>query len=319
MPSWAAEPGRPAPSSPDVTQRVSGVAPAESAWGTAAATVASAPAGQATPARAPQPAARPVRSAAPAVPAAVRSIPGRPAPAPAPEPEPAPEPVRNAAEVPVGGRAAARLERQAAEAARKKAGRRSGPPARPETPAQAGPGREDDDPETRSRMPRRALQGLVALVVIAVGVLGFWSFNTPGTQETSAQSPATTTAPAPTSAAAPVPESVAPSAEVTPTPVGPVRAPITVLNSTGINGLAGDIGDQFTGAGWEVTSTGPSPVKDVATTTVYFTTGDTVQQQAATQLIEQFPDISGPVPRYFELPDQPAPGLVVVATGNWQP
>jgi hypothetical protein len=98
-----------------------------------------------------------------------------------------------------------------------------------------------------------------------------------------------------------------------------VRAPITVLNSTNINGLAGDIGDQFTDGGWVVTSTGPSPVGDVATTTVYFTEGDSVQQQAAAQLIEQFPDVSGPVPRYFELSDAPNPGLVVVATGNWQP
>jgi hypothetical protein len=43
-----------------------------------------------------------------------------------------------------------------------------------------------------------------------------------------------------------------------------------------------------------------------------------VQQQAAAQLVEQFPDVSGPVPRYFEL-DEAAPGLVVVATGNWRP
>jgi hypothetical protein len=60
-------------------------------------------------------------------------------------------------------------------------------------------------------------------------------------------------------------------------------------------------------------------VKDVATTTVYFTEGNSVQQQAAAQLVEQFPDVSGPVPRYFDLPDQPTPGLVVVATGNWKP
>jgi hypothetical protein len=116
-----------------------------------------------------------------------------------------------------------------------------------------------------------------------------------------------------------VQDSVAPSDAVPPTPVGPVRAPITVLNSTSINGLAGDIGSQFTAGGWQVTSTGKSPVKDVATTTVYFTEGDAVQEQAAVQLIAQFPDITGPVPRYFELPGVPTPGLVVVATGNWKP
>jgi hypothetical protein len=163
------------------------------------------------------------------------------------------------------------------------------------------------------------VQGLVATVVIAVGVLGFWSFSSPGTQETSAQTPVTSSAPATPSAAEPAEESVTPSAEVAPTPVGPVFAPITVLNSTTINGLAGDIGNAFTAGGWKVTAIGTSPVEDVATTTVYFTEGDPVQEQAAAQLIEQFPDVTGPVARYFDVPDEPAPGLVVVATGNWQP
>jgi hypothetical protein len=309
MPSWAAEPGPPA-LAPDVTQRVSAVAPAESVRGSStAATVA----GSATPIRAPQ---SPARSGTPAA--------GRVAPAPRvvhdrPAPEPAPEPARNPAEVPVGGRAAARLERQAAEAARKKSGRRSGPPARPEGSTQNGPGRDDVPAGAPRRAPRRAVQGLVAVVVVAVGVLGFWSFTSPETQETSAQSPATSSAPAPSAAAAPVQESVAPSAELTPAPVGPVRSPITVLNSTSITGLAADVGDQFTSGGWDVTGTGQSPVEDVATTTVYFTEGDTVQQQAAAQLVEQFPDVSGPAQRYFELPDEPAPGLVVVVTGNWRP
>jgi hypothetical protein len=44
-----------------------------------------------------------------------------------------------------------------------------------------------------------------------------------------------------------------------------------------------------------------------------------VQQQAATQLVEQFPDVSGPAPRYFELDEGASDGLVVVTTGNWRP
>ena len=230
------------------------------------------------------------------------------------------EPLRRRVDVPVGGRAAARLERQAAEAARKKSGRRGAEGAATRGPA-TGPVRAAE-PATapRRRLPHRLVQGLVAVVVVAVGVLGFWSFTSPNAEETAAQRPLSS-APAPTTAAAapPAQESVAPSAEVTPPPVGPVRAPVTVLNSTNITGLAGDIGDQLTGEGWQVTATAQSPVKDVATTTVYYTEGDTVQQQAATQLVEQFPDVSGPVPRYFDVPDQPAPGLVVVATGNWRP
>jgi uncharacterized protein (DUF169 family) len=92
-----------------------------------------------------------------------------------------------------------------------------------------------------------------------------------------------------------------------------------VLNSTGINGLAADVGAAFTDGGWEVTGTGKSPVEDVATTTVYYTEGDPVQQQAATQLVEQFPDVSGPAVRYFDLPEGTPATLVVVATGNWEP
>jgi hypothetical protein len=321
MPSWAAEPATPPVH--DVTQRVSGI-PADSAWGPQ---VAAAPV-EVT--RAPQTPPRPLRSgppstppaAAPAAPAAVDSP--MTAEHPAPEPaEPVDEPARRRVDVPVGGRAAARLERQAAEAAQKKS-RRGGPAAKPEGPGQSGtattgPGR-DPEPQRASRGPQRLVQGLVAVVVVAVGVLGFWSFTSPNAEETAAQSPVPSTTASTTSAAAPpVQESVAPSPEVVPSAVGPVRAPITVLNSTNITGLAGDIGDQLTDGGWEVTGTDQSPVEDVATTTVYYTAGDTTQQQAATQLVEQFPDVSGPVPRYFDVPDQPAPGLVVVATGNWRP
>jgi hypothetical protein len=235
------------------------------------------------------------------------------------EPLDEPAPARPVTEMPVGGRAAARLERQAAEAARKKSGRRTGPPAPSEAPAKTGPGRDADAGDEPRRAPRRLVQGLVATVVVAAGVLGYWSFNAPGNpQESSAQSPVTSSAPAATDAA-PVQQSVAPSVAVAPTPVGPVRAPITVLNSTTINGLAGDVGAQFTNGGWEVSGTGKSPVTDVATSTVYYTEGDTVQQQAAAQLIEQFPDVTGPVPRYFDVPGVAAPGLVVVVTGNWKP
>ena len=168
-------------------------------------------------------------------------------------------------------------------------------------------------------MPGRFVQGVVAVVVIAVGVLGFWSFTSPEASETSAQTPVPSSASASSAAPAPAQESVTPSAEVTAVPVGPVRVPVTVLNSTSINGLAADIGDQFVTGGWEVAATSASPVSDVATTTVYYTEGDTQQQQAAAQLVEQFPDVHGPVARYFDLPDQPDPGLVVVATGNWRP
>lgn len=317
MPSWAAAPSAPPA---DVTQRVSGSVPAESAWGAPVATPA-------------------VVLAAPVVPLREAQLPGRgrsagrtstPTPAvprradvrtpraePVPEQGPASGPARRAVDVPVGGRAAARLERQAAEAARKKDGRRSAPQARTEAPpARSGPGRGETHTDEVPRGPRRGVQGLLAVVVLTLVVLGVWSFTGPGTEETSAQISlpvASEPAPAPVQESVPAPEVVAE------TPVGPVFAPVTVLNSTTITGLAGSIGDQFAAAGWEVVGTAGSPVSDVATTTVYYTEGDTVQQQAADQLVEQFPDVTGPVARYFEVPGVPDPGLVVVATGNWQP
>ena len=304
MPSWAADPAPPTPPPLDVTQRVSGAIPADSPWG---------PAPTAGPVERPAAAgpapARPVRTGAPVAPPVQRAAP------PAPDvPEQAADPLRDVPEVTVGGRAAARLERQAAEAARKKAGRRTGPPSRPDLAAQTGPGRAAEEPR---RAPRRLVQGLVAMVVVAVGVLGFWSFSAPGTQETSAQTTVPSSAPASTAVTPPAPESVPPPVDVAQEPAAPVRAPITVLNSTQINGLAADVGDQFAAGGWEVAGTGASPVQDVATTTVYYTEGDTTGQQAAAQLVDQFPDVTGPVPRYFDVPGDPS--LVVVTTGNWTP
>ncbi|WP_299956008.1 LytR C-terminal domain-containing protein [uncultured Modestobacter sp.] len=330
----AGAPGRtaePAPLPLDVTQRVSGSAPAESAWGTAATTAPPTNAApvNAAPVDAPSTATPPAAPAPPAAgrsaqPAAVPPVAGRRPATPSPAVPELPAaaraeddggpaaPARRAVDVPVGGRAALRLERQAAEAARKKSGTR-----RPAAEAAPRSDRDDAPAEDVRRGPRRLAQGLVAVAVVALAVLGWWSFASPSTTETSAQTPVPSIAPSPS--VSPVQESVAPAPEITPAPVGPVFAPITVLNSTTINGLAADVGDQFAAGGWEVLDTAASPVDDVATTTVYFSEGNTVQQQAATQLVEQFPDVSGPVARYFEVPGVADPGLVVVATGNWQP
>jgi hypothetical protein len=227
----------------------------------------------------------------------------------------------------VGGRAAARLERQAAEAAARKSGRRgsaaTGAPARPGGPGgPTGPGRDAAPANPAGRgTPRRTVQLALATVVTALVVLGVWSFTSPRTEVLSAQSPTATSAPA--SSAAPVsdpsPSAGAPPSESAP-PAGPVRAPITVLNSTKIAGLAGKVGDQFSAGGWQVNQPGAYSAADVAVTTVFFAEGDPVQQEAANQLIAQFPDITGgPAPRFFDIPGMPDPGLVVIVTGDWRP
>jgi hypothetical protein len=221
----------------------------------------------------------------------------------------------------VGGRAAVRAERQAAEAARKKAGKRAPSGAPESTGARPVP---EPAEHQRPGAPRRAVQGLLGVVVVALVVLGVWSFTSPAAEEASArnpvQSPVTSSAPAaPATPEATAPEAAVPPVEEAPAPAGPVRAPITVLNSTAINGLAGDVGDQFSAGGWEVAGTAGYPGSDVAATTVYYTEGDVQQEQAAAQLVEQFPDLVGPAVRFFEVPGVASPGLVVVATGNWRP
>jgi hypothetical protein len=222
----------------------------------------------------------------------------------------APVPVRGPASGPVGGRAAVRAERQAADMARRKAAKRNG------TPIPDALADDEDEP----RRPRRVVQGLIAMTVVALGVLGVYSFVSPDTKDAASQSGAdaadTITAP---------PSDVLPALPTTPTEVepvvaAPVKAPVTVLNATEVNGLAAKVATALNGAGWETPGVGGYTAGDVAASTVFFTEGDETQRQAAVQLVDAFPQLTGPTPRFFELPaDVTAPGLVVVLTGDWQP
>ncbi|WP_143087124.1 LytR C-terminal domain-containing protein [Geodermatophilus ruber] len=266
------------------------------------------------------------RDETPAAPPATQAIPDRATSrrrADAEEREEGPEPTPGPTTGPstgsstgvVGGRAAFRAERQAAEAERRRAARRSG--ATPAAPS------DEDGGGRRASGVRRSAAGLLAVAVVALLVLGVYSFAAPDAQE-AAQSSATGSTPStPTASAAPSsalpPLSVAPLPPVEEAPDTPVRVPVTVLNATGVTGLAADIADELGGAGWESPAVGAYNGGDVATTTVYFTDGDETQRQAAVQLIEQFPQVSGPVPRFFEVSDVDAPGLVLVATGEWRP
>lgn len=215
-----------------------------------------------------------------------------------------------------GGRAAGRAERQAADAARRKAARRNG---EPDPLAHLDP----EEPAGR-RAPRRIVLSLVAMTVVALGVLGVYSFTSPNTQDAAANTasdPSTAT----DSSDFAAPTSVLPPLDAEPltvdtAPATPVRVPVTVLNATDINGLAGRVAAAMNATDWEAPTTGAYTGGDVAASTVFFTEGDENQRQAAVQLIEAFPQLQGPTPRFFELPaDIPAPGLVVVLTGDWQP
>jgi hypothetical protein len=162
-------------------------------------------------------------------------------------------------------------------------------------------------------------KGLVAMAVVALGVLGVYQVTSPKSDEAVA---ATRNAPVTTPAApiTPLPELQIETAPVEPAPSGPVRAPVAVLNATGIAGLAATISGAVVAGGWESPGVGAYEGDDVPATTVYFTEGDEIQRQAAVQLVDQFPQLQGPAPRFFELPAEiTTPSLVIVAAGDWQP
>jgi hypothetical protein len=226
----------------------------------------------------------------------------------------APAPVRGPASGPVmGGRAAMRAERQAADMARRKAEKRTG------SAVAVLDELENDGPVRR---PRRVVKGLLAMTVVALGVLGVYSFVSPQTKDAAAQSPATASSPATApGVASPLPELPSTPVDTAPaTPAAPVRAPVIVLNSTATTGLAAKAAQAFVAAGWESPGVGGYDAGDIAASTVFFTKDDETQRQAALQLVDAFPQLQGPTPRFFDLPaDITTPGLVVVLAGDWQP
>jgi hypothetical protein len=148
-----------------------------------------------------------------------------------------------------------------------------------------------------------------------------YSYVSPHTNLVAAQSPATTAPAIVPNATAPLPELPSlPADTAAPAPAAPVRAPITVLNSTKTTGLAAKASDAFKAAGWVPAGVGGYTGGDVAASTVFFTQGDENQRQAAVQLVDKFPQLQGPTPRFFQLPaGVTAPGLVVVLGPDWKP
>jgi hypothetical protein len=229
----------------------------------------------------------------------------------------APAPSRGPATGPVvGGRASKRAERQAIELVRQQAAKRNGVSA-------VAVLDEDETPGGKRRLAR----GLLAMVVVALGVLGTYSFVAPHTKVAASQSSSTAAPNAASAAAAAASDTAAlppltNSAPVAapPAAAAPVRVPITVLNATTVNGLAGKAAKAFSAKGWQAPSVGAYKGGDIASSTVYFAQGDEKQRQAAVQLADMFPQLTGPAPRFFQLPaGVTAPGLVVVLTGDWRP
>ncbi|MBW8764856.1 MAG: LytR C-terminal domain-containing protein, partial [Geodermatophilales bacterium] len=172
-----------------------------------------------------------------------------------------------------------------------------------------------------ARKPRRVVKGLVAMTVVALGVLGVYSFISPDTKDAAPQTPAApTTAQSAAAPSQPLPALQTEPVAVEPTVAAPVRVPVSVLNATRITGLAAKISGAVVASGWESPGVGTYQGPDVAASTVFFTAGDENQRLAALQLMDRFPQLQGTTPRFFEVPaDVPAPGLVIVAAGDWQP
>ena len=222
----------------------------------------------------------------------------------------APPPVRGPASGPVvGNRAAMRAQRQAADMARRKR----------EKQGSAVAVLDELEADGAARKPRRVVKGLIAMTVVALGVLGVYSYVSPETKQAATQSPAT-------SAPAIVPDATAHLPELPSTPVDtpveastPVRAPLTILNATDTTGMAAKASDAFVAAGWQSAGVGGYKGGDVAASTVFFTQGDETQRQAAVQLVDAFPQLQGPTPRFFDVPaGVPAPGLVIVLAADWK-
>ena len=159
------------------------------------------------------------------------------------------------------------------------------------------------------------------MAVVGLGVLGVYTWVAPQPQDAAAQTPAvTSTAPRRPPRRASCPPSRPSRSSSSPRSRPPCACRSRCSTPPTINGLAGKISATIVGAGWESPGVGAYDGGDVAASTVFFTEGDENQRQAALQLIEQFPQLQGPTPRFFELPaDATAPGLVVVAAGDWQP
>ena len=210
----------------------------------------------------------------------------------------------------VGGRAAMRAERQAADQARRKREKQTG---------SAVAVLDELEADGEVRKPRRVVKGLLAMTVVALGVLGVYSFVSPQTTQVAAQSPAATAPAIVPDATAPLPELPTAPVDTATAPAAPVRAPLTVLNATKTTGMAAKASDAFKAAGWEAAGVGGYTGGDVAASTVFFTEGDETQRQAALQLVDAFPGLQGPTPRFFDLPaGVPAPGLVVVLAADWK-
>ncbi|MFD2456383.1 LytR C-terminal domain-containing protein [Corynebacterium mendelii] len=130
----------------------------------------------------------------------------------------------------------------------------------------------------------------------------------PAGAEAAPGAPAPAPAPAPGAPPAPAP---APGAPPAPAPVDPAavkQLPVAVMNNSTVNGLAAATADDLRGKGWTIGEVGNLPGYAFDRTTVLFTPGNPVEEQAARDLAATLGGIAAA--REGDNPGMP-PGVVV--------
>jgi len=151
---------------------------------------------------------------------------------------------------------------------------------------------------------------VIGVAVAAVAVIALRHPN--GRQARPVSLPTTATV-----TATPTPSSGAPSGQSsTPGSTGSAATravPLIVLNNTSTVGLAETARQRFEAAGWTVTSVGTIS-NDIISTCAYYDPSDPANEQAATQLQQEFPAIKRVREKFPELPAGP---IVVVLTTDY--
>ncbi len=166
--------------------------------------------------------------------------------------------------------------------------------------------------------------GIVALVVIFVGIKHNGHDNTadvsrtPGSSAgltTPATTPATTSVtPTPT----PTPTPTRTTAKPTPTPTrtatpAVAKVPLVIANNTNRSGLAATAESRFEAKGWKVTTL-TNFTGGILSTCAYYDPSSAANEKAATELQKEFPAIKRVKPRFDGLPEGP---VVVVLTTDY--
>ena len=151
---------------------------------------------------------------------------------------------------------------------------------------------------------------VIGVAVAAVAVIALRHPNGRQARPVSLPTTATVTATPTPSSGAPSGQSSTPGSTGSP---GTHAVPLIVLNNTSTVGLGETARQRFEAAGWTVTSVGTIS-NDIISTCAYYDPSDPANEQAASQLQQEFPAIKRVREKFPELPAGP---IVVVLTTDY--